>query len=122
MKKRRLFLLLLLLPAAWCAVFLNLEAWELALLYLGAAVLSFGLEVVMLYLSRDGYTWLRFLPLALVAVPLVLAWWVAISGEFLAELGAALVLIVGLCGLCGWGAAWALAPDKGEKEGEHREA
>jgi len=118
-KKRRLFLLLLLLPAAWCAVFLNLEAWEMALLYLGAAVLSFGLEVVMLYLSRDGYTWLRFLPLVLLAVPLVLAWWVAISGDFLAELGAALVLIVGLCG---WGAAWALAPDKGEKEGEHCEA
>lgn len=120
MKKRRLFLLLLLAPAA-CAVFLSLGDWVMVLLYLGAAALGFGLEALALHLSRNGRAWLRFVPLALLAVPLALAWRTANSAVFLAGVAAVFLLTIGLCGLCGWGAAWALAPDKREKEEKHHE-
>lgn len=107
MKKRRLLLLLLLLPAL-CAVSLSLESWEMAALYLGAAALGFGLEVLMLRLSRNGRAWLRFIPLALLAVPLALAWQDLNSNAFFSGLAAVVWLIAALCGLCGWGAAWGL--------------
>jgi len=108
MKKRRGWLYLLILPALGGCLMLSLGAWELAALYLAVTALGFGLEALMLYLSRDGVKWLRFLPLALLAVPGALAWRELHSGGFLAELGAALWLTLGLCALCGWGAAWAL--------------
>ncbi len=87
---------------------LSIGAWELAALYLTATALGFGLEALMLYLSRDGVKWLRLLPLALLAVPVFLARLELNGGSFLAELAAALWLSFGLCGLCGWGAAWGL--------------
>ncbi len=108
MKKRQGWLYLLLFPALGVSLMLSIGAWELAALYLTAAALGFGLEALMLYLSRNGMKWLRLLPLTLLAVPVFLAWLELDSGGFLCELGAALWLIMGLCGLCGWGAAWAL--------------
>jgi len=85
--------------------------WELALLFLAAAALGFGLEALMLYLSRDGLKWLRLAPLVLLAVPGALAWQEAHSNGFLSGLAAVLWLIVALCGLCGWGAAWGIRGD-----------
>ncbi len=108
MKKRQGQLYLLLLPALGGCLMLSIGAWELAVLYLAVTALGFGLEALMLYLSRDGMKWLRLLPLALLAVPAALAWSELNSGGFLCELGAALWLFLGLCGLCGWGAAWGL--------------
>ncbi len=97
---------------------LSIGAWELAVLYLAATALGFGLEALMLYLSRDGVKWLRLLPLALLAVPVFLARRELHSGAFLAELAAALWLSFGLCGLCGWGAAWGLTALPAFQSGE----
>ncbi len=108
MKKRQGWLYLLLLPALGGSLMLSIGAWEVAALYLAVTALGFGLEALMLYLFRNRMKWLRLLPLALLAVPVFLAWLELDSGGFLCELGAALWLSFGLCGLCGWGAAWAL--------------
>ncbi len=121
MKKRRLLLLLLVFPIS-CAILLGLEAWVLVVSYLGAAAVGFGLEALVLYQSRGGQAWLRLIPLVLLAFPLALAWLDLNSADFLAGLGAAMCLVGALCYLCGWGAAWALAPDKEEKEEKHHEA
>ncbi len=108
MRTRRLWLLLLLLPVVGCVALLNLQAWELGVLYLGAAALGFGLGAIGLKLARNGVKWVAFTPLVLLTIPAVLARQTWDSGEFLAELGAALWILMGLCGLCGWGAAWGL--------------
>lgn len=97
---------------------LSIGAWELAVLYLAVTALGFALEALLLYLSRDGVKWLRLMPLALLAIPAVLAWKELHSGAFLAELGAALWLSFGLCGLCGWGAAWSLTALPAFRSGE----
>lgn len=108
MKKRQGWLLLLLVPAVGVSLMLSIGVWELVALCLAVTALGFGLEALLLYLSRNGRKWLRLLPLALPAVLVSLAWLELDSGSFLCELAAALWLILGLCALCGWGAAWAL--------------
>jgi len=116
--RRRLWLFLLLLPVAGCVALLNLEAWELAVLYLGAAALGFGLGAILLKLVPNRVKWVAFTPLVLLTIPAVLAWQTWNSGEFLAELGAALWLLMSLCGLCGWGAAWGLTALPSFRSGE----
>ncbi len=112
MKKRSLCYLFLLPPGVWCVILLSVALWDLAMLYLAVTALGLGLSKLMLCLTRDGLRWLRLVPLTLLAVPLGLAWRELNSHGFLSDLAAMMWLLIALCGLCGWCAAWATAPGR----------
>lgn len=111
--KNRVWLFLLLVPVVGLMVGLNLESWEMAAIYGGTAAIEFGALGLILFLTANGGPkWLRFAPLALLCVPVYRGWQAWNGGSFLAAVAVLLYLLIALCGLCGWGAAWGLTAFK----------
>ncbi len=120
--KNRVWLFLLLVPVVGLMVGLNLDSWELAAIFGGIAAIEFGALGLILFFTGNGkLKWLRFVPLALLAVPVYMAWQAWNDGSFLAAVAVLMYLLVALCGLCGWGAAWALTARPGFQSGETEE-
>ena len=88
----------------------------LILVMVGPAVFLFALELMVLWLTKNGGKVLRFLPLLGLAIPAGLAIQCAIEGGWFWQIGVILYGIMVALMFLGWALAWLGRPKGGTED------